>query len=182
MSAAFQQSPQARFPIVEQPGALPGSCLLCNGSHTEERNWFVDTQLQAEWHGAVYICKLCLIEMAETVGFATPPVVSALRETVLELQRQNFNLQTEVSAFHDMEKAIDSFARSRAARRHPSRSSDSSASTLHVHEPDESTESDSSGGEDSLGAGEGTPPESVDGEGVVELRPDAISTEFKFSV
>lgn len=176
----FQQSPQARFQAVEQPGALPGSCLLCNGSYDPEtRPWFIDTGLQIEFHGAGYICAACLIEMAEVVGFITPDIACRLVDELNAARQDKFNLEVQIASLHELESAVDSFVRTRAARRHPSGGRVLPFGSSGVPEsggvsgtgPTESGDAPQ-GAADQSGAPDGAPDEPGHGQGVDDLRPN----------
>lgn len=54
--------------IQGSPPALPGSCYLCgNGS----RDVYVDLETQVEFHGAMYLCDKCVIQMGTAVGMVS---------------------------------------------------------------------------------------------------------------
>lgn len=182
----FEQSPQARFQITEQPAALPGSCLLCRGGYdAANRPWFVDTGLQIEFWGAGYICAACLIEMANTVGFILPTVAAELRAENNKLRQDVFNLEVQVASLHELESSVDRFVHARAANRHPSR-----GRVLPFGQAGVLPESGSGGsgpqeggtpspgttGE--LGAGTGTSDEPSDGQGMDDLRSDESGSDF----
>lgn len=53
-----------RFPVIESPQRLPGSCLACSGS----KGPFIDTGIQKPALGHVYLCSNCILEMARMLG------------------------------------------------------------------------------------------------------------------
>lgn len=102
----YQQAPQARFQVVGQPGALPGSCLFCGGIPTDERSFFIDPNVAMEWHGAIYICKLCLFEMASTVGWAEPSTVKTLMARIAALETETYQQAVQLAAYNELRKSI----------------------------------------------------------------------------
>lgn len=63
-----------RFKAVEFPTALPGCCYTCR---THEGP-FIDTGIQEDMFGAIYLCLKCISEMANEFNFATPRQVESL--------------------------------------------------------------------------------------------------------
>jgi len=46
----------------------PATCLICGGSNGD-REYFLDMERIEDWHGSVYYCSQCFLNMAETVGY-----------------------------------------------------------------------------------------------------------------
>jgi len=166
----FGQSPQSRWLVIQQPTALPGSCFICQGSISPDppvgRKWFVDLDLQFEFWGAVYICNLCLAEIAGTVGWFEPERADELRSDNEKLKAEVYRLQVHVASLQALEKAANDYLSSRSSSGIQFGSSGSGP--LHVIQG----EAGSQGTEDQLGAGAGTPDESGDVEGVDDIRSD----------
>lgn len=165
---------QTRWQVVTHPGALPGECFLCAGDSTT-REWFIDTGRQMEFHGAVYICNECLLEMAAMVGCASQVETTALVEAHMLLEQKVFGLETELAGMYEMERAIDVFIRARSSRsylRPDGSHAGLDAAGRNVSDADNSglTEDRPSDGEAPVGTGAGAPSESGDGQGVDELR------------
>jgi len=165
----FEQSPTDRWKVVTHPPALPGECFLCRGVSLG-RDWFVDLMLDFEFHGRVYLCNECLSEIAEIVGYLTPDHATQLKDRVASLEEENYRLQAEVAAFHEMEKAIGVFV-DRGNVRSVSDSPGSGGIGSDGLAPDDSTE-ESSGGADRLGEGEGATPEPQHDEGMDVVHAD----------
>ena len=87
--------------ITDNPLALPAACIFCPGS---VREWYVDTELQVEFHGALYICNKCLAEMGRLAGYTTPEDTEALNKKISHLEDDNYNLSIKVDG---LEKAIE---------------------------------------------------------------------------
>lgn len=69
---------QRRFKAVDSPTALPGCCYTCH-SH---KGPFIDTDIQEEMYGAVYLCIQCITEMASEFDFTSPEVSRLLRQQI----------------------------------------------------------------------------------------------------
>lgn len=69
---------QRRFKAVDFPTALPGCCYTCR---THEGP-FIDTDIQEDMYGAVYLCLQCLTEMAAEFGFTSPEVSDLLKQQI----------------------------------------------------------------------------------------------------
>ena len=100
-----------RFRKTVAPEALPGCCYFCRGT---SRDYFLDTDMHIEFHGAVYICSECLREMAQFVGFEIPERVKHLKERISALEEINTNLLIERDG---LEKAVDGLSTARSVRR-----------------------------------------------------------------
>jgi hypothetical protein len=159
---------QERFRITNAPEALPGSCFLCS---TASREFFVDTGMQVEFHGAFYICNECLAEMARLVGFETPGNVMALRATKDSLEKKVFDLTRDIDA---LERVVDGYSRL-------GRTSNSGiitdTSVLQQLPFDSLSDERASEGEASLGDGTSESPESSNESGMADVRPTE-SNEF----
>lgn len=97
--------------LMSVPQALPGSCAKC-GSAT--RDWFLDTDLYYEFHGAVYICSDCLAEMASLAGYARPEKVERMNIELNEALRSIEELTIQVEG---LEQAVDGLRLSRSTSR-----------------------------------------------------------------
>lgn len=160
--------------ITDNPLALPASCIFCPGS---VREWYVDTEYDVEFHGALYICNKCLAEMGRLANFTTPEDTEALNKKIAHLEEDNFNLSTKVDG---LERAINGMVDGGYARPGGARlGSDSlnvSAPKMAEYPAQRTTED--------VGVGTGAFAESSNDEGVAELSDDASSDggEFKLRV
>lgn len=89
------------FRQTHSPEALPASCLFCPGS---VREWYIDCEYDIEFHGAMYVCKECMLEMARKAGFYSTEETEKQRMLVVETQERNFELQKRIAG---LEKAIE---------------------------------------------------------------------------
>lgn len=56
-----------KFVVINgSPPALPGCCFLCSTAKQGIR--YIDPRRDLEWHGAIYICEECAIEMGQNLG------------------------------------------------------------------------------------------------------------------
>lgn len=65
----------SRFKVLEKPVVNPGCCFTCSGVSGAP---FIDTGVDTQWDGAIYLCKRCIEEMARNLGLFEPkePTVS----------------------------------------------------------------------------------------------------------
>ena len=87
--------------LVETPQALPGSCFFCGSASRES---YVDTLKQVEFHGAMYICDLCLLDMARLVGLISPEETETLRKNNEKLKEVLFKRDQEIES---LRRAVD---------------------------------------------------------------------------
>lgn len=85
-------NPTSKFKVVDQPYALPSKCAFCGIGHNEDgRRVFIDTTLDLDWYGVVYICSTCFIEVAEALGFISPEawekIVKDSTDSLIENER-----------------------------------------------------------------------------------------------
>lgn len=71
-----------RFRAVGFPTALPGNCYTCR---THEGP-FIDTGIQEDMYGAIYLCLKCITEMAHEFGFTTPEESDLLKQKIKGLE------------------------------------------------------------------------------------------------
>lgn len=98
--------PTSKFKIVDQPYALPSKCAFCGIGHNEDgKRVFIDTTLDLDWYGVVYICSTCFIQVAQALGFIAPEawekVVESSTNSLIEneqLKGENEGLRVAVSA------------------------------------------------------------------------------------
>jgi len=131
----FNQQPSAKYQIMEHPGALPGCCFMCRADATN-REWFVDIGLQIEFHGAAYICNMCLYEMARTVGWITPQEADVMETSLKETLEDNARLQTQVNDLRAVEESIANLVRSRGGSLDPIIGGLGRSSQLSLLQPD----------------------------------------------
>lgn len=163
------------FNVVATPTALPGQCRVCGSANKE---WYLDTGYSEEFVGAIYYCNECIAHIARVCGYLTPEDAEKLKARTQEAEHEVYQLR----------KLLDKMGKDLDVIRGISLSAAAGLASLRPDDPVlealEPPVAGASGGEDSLGAGEGTSPESSDDEGVDELRSDASSddSEFRLSI
>lgn len=153
--------------LTTAPEALPGSCFKCGAAN---REFFIDLGMSFEFHGAVYICSECVIEMSALSGFVSREEISQLVIEKEKLGTENFVLQKRIDG---QGKIIDGLRTLRSIDR---------VDSVRGSDLDTSLDSETtSPGENNLGAGTGEDAESGDDEGMVVLSADASepADEFK---
>lgn len=160
--------------VTTQPMALPGTCIMCPGS---VRRLYVDTEVQIEWHGAVYICDECIKHMGHLIGMITQQEKDILVTTLTEKDEENYELRKQLAALEGVRDAL--VAGGWLAPDDPR--------VLAVsHADDEGPRELSSAGDDrsegraqdegsDLASLDGAPSESLHDEVMARLRPDAAS-------
>jgi hypothetical protein len=71
--------------LTLDPPTAPHICVMCK-AHTQLREWFVDTGVETEWEGVVYICNECMIELVRVAP--TFMSVKAHKEIVAEYRKE----------------------------------------------------------------------------------------------
>lgn len=62
-----------RFKVLDQPYSLPSKCAFCSLGHNQNGTVsFIDTTLDLDFYGVVYICSTCLTEIAASLGYISP--------------------------------------------------------------------------------------------------------------
>lgn len=106
------------FALTKSPAALPGSCYFCSCAPRQgnpERTVLVDTECQVEFHGAVYVCDVCVLQMAHLLGLMAQPEAEQLRQQILdteivsEQRRETIEaMQETLSGYQRMVSLVDS--------------------------------------------------------------------------
>lgn len=155
--------------LTYSPSALPGSCYFCGSGN---REFYIDTNLSVEFHGAMYICNLCGNELALLMRYIS-------HDEYKELKRQNESAHELVYQLRVKLDAAEEALRGLVNAGYRYDNGDVIRSGGALLETVPGTEGAVSTGADELGEGEGTSSESSDDEDVGELRsddtkPDAI--------
>ena len=82
---------------VELATALPGSCLNCGSA---DREYFIDLEFSLEFHGALYLCNLCVEEAANLSGYVST-------ESVKETLKFNEELKLRVLALDEKRRSLE---------------------------------------------------------------------------
>lgn len=161
----------SRYSIVTHPQALPGQCALTGKSDEE---YYIDTGVYLEFHGAVYIGASAFQEIAGLLGYADPSEVQTLKALLDLSEAARVDASKRVDA---LERAVDGL-RDAGYSIGGVISNAGSVSTRHdvledagvPEQPDEPVEDGSVGGTESVGDGEAESPESDSGEQSGQLR------------
>lgn len=80
--------------ITYSPSALPGSCYFCGSGN---REYYIDTHQQVEFHGAMYVCNVCADGMAKLIRYMAPDEYKELLATTQEQETQIFEMSKKLS-------------------------------------------------------------------------------------
>lgn len=167
--------------VLENPVALPGKCYYCGGV---SKNHYIDTGIQIEFYGALYICNECFVTLADKMGYLNKNDVKNLLDEVSQLRDHNDLLLSTVDSLQDAlnsaTKEKVSAARVNSDFHSSGRITYSDISNVEIHQQvDGGTQST----EGSLGEGEGEPPEQSDVENLARVRErtnQQRKSNFKF--
>lgn len=155
---------------IIHPPALPGCCYFCGSA---EREWFIDTTLSVEFHGAMYICCTCAAEIGHIAGMATPEEVDSLRTYLAEIKQ---HLEEQMIRNEGLEQALDGLRLAGSVSR---TYSEPTSDVDSFDEPEGSAEPATD-----LGEGTREPSESVHDEGMAVVSNDggAEPESFQFNL
>lgn len=146
--------------IVNAPVALPGCCFICGAA---SREFFIDTGRSIEFHGAVYFCSECLTEIATAAGFLSVKNTALLKFEMEKLENKVFELTKREAGLEQTVRGLVT-----AGFSLPDKPNGNGHSDLVIEKSEDGT----SGAEDYVGEGKGTPSEPIEHENVGELRPN----------
>lgn len=72
----------SKYTILDAPHYKPGNCANCGSTKVDGRK-YIDFGLEIDWFGIVYICSLCMLDIAEKTG-----LFEVLEAKVKELQEK----------------------------------------------------------------------------------------------
>jgi hypothetical protein len=146
--------------ITYSPVALPGSCFFCGSGN---REYYIDTGMSVEFHGAMYLCNVCVEGIAALVRYIPPDDYKELMQSKEHLEEEVFALSKKLST---LEGVLRDLANAGYTVHDDGSIVRAGGVVLEdVLEP----ESPISIGKRELGEGEGAPSESNDDEDVGEL-------------
>lgn len=93
--------------VVSSPQALPGSCYFCGSA---SRKAYIDTLVQVEFHGAMYICDICLYDMLNLLGGLSEEQATELRNALEFVQTELQNKNKEIEG---LKRAVDGLTTAR---------------------------------------------------------------------
>lgn len=86
---------------MDQPALPPGICYRCRVSEHAGREYFVDTGISIDWEGVIYLCNMCLKDLARSTGeFFTKDEVDELlgiQTDIVERAQQSLNYMEKFS-------------------------------------------------------------------------------------
>lgn len=102
-----------KFVVIHgSPPSLPGNCFLCSTAKQNTR--YIDPRRDLEWHGTVYLCEECVVEMAHNLGMLQAGESDALLADLKALTERNLELTSQVE---DLEQTIDLLSQRRLSDR-----------------------------------------------------------------
>lgn len=91
-----------RFKVLDQPYSAPSKCAFCSLGHNQNGTVnFIDTTLDFDFYGVVYICSNCLTEIAKSLGYIAPEEYTQLRESYHQVYDENDRLAAENGGLRD---------------------------------------------------------------------------------
>ena len=91
-----------RFKVLNQPYALPSKCAFCSLGHNQDgKVSFIDTTLDLDFYGVVYICSTCLTEIAKSLGYISESEWGVLKYSYYQIHDENDRLAAENVGLRD---------------------------------------------------------------------------------
>jgi hypothetical protein len=91
-----------KFKILNNPMALPAKCAFCGIGHNDEgRRRFIDTSLDLDFYGVVYMCTTCLNEIAESLGYISNDKWNGLKLKLDHIRDENELVKAENDGLRD---------------------------------------------------------------------------------
>lgn len=166
-----------RFHVLDQPYSAPSKCAFCGLGHNNDGEVrFIDTTLDLDFYGVVYICSNCLNEIAESLGY-----ISNDKWIGLKYEREAIHDENEiVRAENDgLRSALNILTGHRCSDPRPAREN--------KEEPSLNNEGSSSGTAEGIEPGKSEPDTSSSEPGLSDVRgtsepksiPDVLSKPRK---
>lgn len=97
----------SKYKWLDQPYALPCKCTGCGIGHNDDgRRTFLDTGMELDYYGVIYICSNCFIEMAAGLGYLSPAQYTKVADDGVEAEIQNRGLKVENEALRTAIKLL----------------------------------------------------------------------------
>lgn len=97
----------SKVQILEAPRLLPGTCMLCGTSRTDDRQ-YIDIGKDIQFVGVIYFCTFCMTEIANALGCLMPEQAKALedeldaaRQRILEFNEKDQALNGAIDTLRD---------------------------------------------------------------------------------
>lgn len=89
----------SKVQILEAPRLLPGTCMLCGTSRTDDRQ-YIDIGKDIQFVGVIYFCTFCMTEIANRIGCLMPEQTKALEEELDAARQRILEFQTKDEALN----------------------------------------------------------------------------------
>lgn len=97
----------SKVQILEAPRLLPGTCMLCGTSRTDDRQ-YIDIGKDIQFVGVIYFCTFCMTEIANALGCLMPEQTAQLeneldaaRQRILEFETKDRTLNDAINTLRD---------------------------------------------------------------------------------
>lgn len=102
----------SKYRIVDVPDLKPSKCANCGSTKNDGRK-YIDFGLDIDWFGIVFICGMCLIDIAKNMGLFTRFIEentrlresihnsTALEERGVEIEKTVLHVFEEVKSYFD---------------------------------------------------------------------------------
>ena len=97
----------SKVQILEAPRLLPGTCMLCGTSRTDDRQ-YIDIGKDIQFVGVIYFCTFCMTEIANALGCLMPEQTKELedeldsaRQRILEFETKDQTLNDAITTLRD---------------------------------------------------------------------------------
>ncbi len=110
----FENTPSDRVQLVGLGQLLsPANCMICGNGTCEEG--YAHLGVFLEFVGEAYLCRTCVVQIAELFRCLTPEEAHSLREDAAELAAKNVAYQEELRITNERLAAFDSLVQHAAA-------------------------------------------------------------------
>lgn len=97
--------PNSRYSLHQAPILAPGICIVCKTGSTDERT-FIDLGMSFKWYGRMYMCSLCISEIARGIGFGDPDKIAAIQTANEILGLSNIELRKQFEDLNESHRAL----------------------------------------------------------------------------
>jgi hypothetical protein len=94
-----EPKPTDRVQVLDNPAAPPGKCAVCGNGADKERQW-IDFGVTIDFVGALYICSICITEVANALNFSTPSQTSQMLIKIDDLTTALRRVDRERESLH----------------------------------------------------------------------------------
>lgn len=90
----------SKYNIQDVPKFKPGKCANCGGTKNDGRK-YIDFSLEIDWYGIVYLCTLCLMDVAVAAG-----LFDELKNKIDVLENRNAELLSKIVNEEEITKRV----------------------------------------------------------------------------